>query len=100
MTAPLRTPLSESVIADRLGALAGWHRDGEAIRREFAFESFSAAVEFANRVAVEAERADHHPDILIRFRRVTLVYTTHSAGGLTGKDFDGAGKADQAAAAR
>ena len=92
--------LSAAAIAEQLAALSAWNRDGEAIQREFTFPSFLEAVAFANRVAIEAERADHHPDILIRFRRVTLVYATHSESGLTQKDFDGARMADQVAEAR
>ena len=50
-----------------------------------------------NRLAPEAESADHHPDILINYKRVTLTYSTHSEGGLTTKDFDGAATADRLA---
>ena len=56
------------------------------------------AVDFVARLVPHAEAADHHPDITINYRRVTLVYTTHSAGGLTPKDFDGARMADRVAA--
>ena len=94
------TRLSAAVITEHLASLSAWNRAGEAIQREFMFPSFLEAVAFANRVATEAERADHHPDILIRFRRVTLVYATHSESGLTQKDFDGARMADQVAEAR
>ena len=92
--------LSAAAITEHLASLSAWNRAGEAIQREFMFPSFLEAVAFANRVATEAERADHHPDILIRFRRVTLVYATHSESGLTQKDFDGARMADQVAEAR
>lgn len=100
MTDTVGTRLSDAAITERLMALSSWTREGEAIRREFTFESFSDAVAFANRVALEAERADHHPDILIRFRRVTLVYATHSESGLTQKDFDGARMAERVAEAQ
>lgn len=79
--------------------LPGWTLDGNAIRRQFTFDGFPAAMAFAVRLAFDAEAADHHPDILISYKRVTLTWSTHSAGGLTAKDFDGA-KASQALAER
>jgi 4a-hydroxytetrahydrobiopterin dehydratase len=79
----------------RLKDLKGWSRDGESIRKLFTFGSFREAVSFVVRLAFEAEEADHHPDISISYRRVTLVYSTHSEGGLTEKDFAGAQTADR-----
>ena len=79
--------------------LPGWELDGETLRRRFTFQGFTDAVAFVVRVAFDAEAADHHPDILIQFKRVTLTFTTHSAGGLTTRDFDGA-KGTSALAAR
>ena len=70
--------------------LPGWDLDGETLRRQFTFQGFADAVAFVVRLAFDAETADHHPDILIQYKRVTLSYTTHSAGGLTSRDFDGA----------
>jgi 4a-hydroxytetrahydrobiopterin dehydratase len=70
--------------------LPGWQLDGETLRRQFTFPGFADAIAFAVRLGFEAEAADHHPDILIQYKRVTIGYTTHSAGGLTGRDFDGA----------
>ena len=66
---------------------AGWHLEGETITKTFAFGDFNGAMGFVTRIALAAEVADHHPDIDVRYRRVTLVLSTHSAGGLTGKDF-------------
>jgi 4a-hydroxytetrahydrobiopterin dehydratase len=77
----------------RLQKLPGWELEGEAIRRQFTFASFPDAVAFVARLAFEAEAADHHPDVLINYRRVTLTYSTHSEGGLTEKDFAGAERA-------
>ena len=77
--------------------LKGWTLDGDRIRKEYAFGSFREAVSFVVRLAFEAEAADHHPDIAISYRKVTLVYSTHSAGGLTEKDFAGAQAADRIA---
>ena len=74
----------------RLQKLPGWTLEGSAIRRQFTFAGFAEAVAFVVRAGFAAEAADHHPDILINYKRVTLTYSTHSAGGLTEKDFDGA----------
>lgn len=80
--------LSDSQIEERLAALDGWRRSGQEIRKTYHFGTFEEAIAFVNRVADRARRADHHPDIDIRYDRVTLALSTHSAGGLTGKDFD------------
>ncbi len=80
--------LSQAEIQEKLKALPGWELQGAAIQKEFAFKGFREALAFVNRVAEIAEAVDHHPDILIRYRRVLLTLSTHSAGGLTEKDFD------------
>lgn len=79
--------LSEADAASRVTRLTAWQRDGEAIRRRYKFKDFVEAMRFVNRVADLAEAADHHPDILINYNKVTLTLSTHSAGGLTEKDF-------------
>lgn len=89
--------LSEPEIRTRLEALPAWTREGTAILRDYTFPSFSAAMQFVNRIAQLAEEADHHPDIDIRYDRVKLALSTHSAGGLTRRDFDLAGRIEQAA---
>ena len=89
--------LSPSKIGERVKALDGWTLESEAIRKQFTFRGFPEAVAFVNRLVPEAEAADHHPDILINYRRVTLTYSTHSEGGLTAKDFVGAAMADRVA---
>ena len=81
----------------RMGELGGWTLDGEAIRKQFVFRGFPEAVAFVSRLVPHAEAADHHPDVLINYKRVTLTYSTHSEGGLTDKDFDGARMADRVA---
>jgi 4a-hydroxytetrahydrobiopterin dehydratase len=81
----------------RMTSLTGWTLEGDAIRKQFTFKGFPEAVAFVNRLVPEAEAADHHPDILINYRRVTLTYSTHSEGGLTDKDFAGAAMADRVA---
>ena len=89
--------LASDEIDRRLAALQGWTRDGEAIRKTYTFGSFPEAIGFVVRIAFAAEQVDHHPDIVVNSRRVTLTYTTHSAGGLTEKDFEGAREADRIA---
>jgi 4a-hydroxytetrahydrobiopterin dehydratase len=86
--------LDEVAIRKAIEGLNGWTLDGAAIRRQFTLASFPDAIAFVTRLAFDAEAADHHPDILINYKRVTLTFSTHSEGGLTQKDFDGARKAD------
>lgn len=88
---PLLTPHE---IDARLSELEGWKRDGNAIVKEFVFRGFPEAVAFVGRLVPGAEAADHHPDITINYKRVTLRYSTHSEGGITAKDFEGAKMAD------
>ena len=87
--------LTTSEIQNRLKTISGWTLEGDAIKKQFTFAGFPEAIAFVNRLAPKAEAADHHPDILINYKRVTLTYSTHSAGGLTEKDFEGAAAADR-----
>jgi len=64
----------------------GWREEGGALVREFELESFPAGIEFVRRLADLAERENHHPDIDIRYRKVTVRWSTHSAGGITDRD--------------
>jgi 4a-hydroxytetrahydrobiopterin dehydratase len=82
--------LSHTEIEEQVGALDGWTIDGAALRKQFTFAGFPEAVAFVGRLVPDAEAADHHPDISINYRRVTVSWTTHSEGGLTAKDFAGA----------
>lgn len=86
--------LSREDIDARLKKLKGWTLDGNSIRKRSTLAGFLEAVGFVDRLAPGAEAADHHPDILINYKRVTLTYSTHSEGGLTAKDFAGAEMAD------
>jgi 4a-hydroxytetrahydrobiopterin dehydratase len=86
--------LSREEIARRLASLQGWSLDGNAIKKQYTFRDFPEAVHFVDRLVPVAEAADHHPDIQINYKRVTLTYSTHSEGGLTVKDFEGANAAD------
>jgi 4a-hydroxytetrahydrobiopterin dehydratase len=87
--------LSPSDVDERMKGLSGWSLQGDEIRKQYTFKDFPAAIAFVNRLAPEAEAADHHPDIQINYKRVTLTYSTHSEGGLTDKDFAGAASADR-----
>lgn len=89
--------LTQSEAEQRVKALSGWTLDGDAIRKQYTFADFPAAVAFVNRLVPDAQAADHHPDITINYKRVTLHYSTHSEGGLTEKDFAGAATADRLA---
>jgi 4a-hydroxytetrahydrobiopterin dehydratase len=82
------TPLSDIEIQRELGALIGWTRKGNTLMRTFTFPSFPAGIEWVRRVAELAEQRDHHPDIDIRYTKITLCLSTHSAGGITAKDFE------------
>ena len=89
--------LSQTEAEQRFKSLNGWTLEGDAIRKQYTFGGFPDAIAFVDRLAPEAEAADHHPDILINYKRVTLTYSTHSEGGLTEKDFAGAATADRLA---
>ena len=78
--------LTQEEIDRALAGLEGWRRDGDSLVRAVEAESFLAGIELVRRVADAAEAADHHPDIDIRWRTVTFRLSTHSEGGLTGKD--------------
>lgn len=79
--------LDEPQIQAALASVPQWPRHGEVIARVFQFKDFPAAMQFVNAVAALAEQAQHHPDIDVRWNKVTLAFTTHDAGGLTEKDF-------------
>jgi 4a-hydroxytetrahydrobiopterin dehydratase len=87
--------LASADVDERMKTLTGWSLQGDEIRKQYTFKNFPEAIAFVNRVAPGAEAADHHPDILINYKRVTLTYSTHSEGGLTDKDFAGAAMADR-----
>jgi len=87
--------LSEEQIRERIAQLHGWERSGEQIRKTYPFASFAEGMAFANRVAAAAEALDHHPDMLIQYRQVTLTLTSHDVGGLTERDFRLARRIDE-----
>lgn len=89
--------LAASEIKSALKQAPGWKQRGKSIQRMFELEDFATAVKFVNRVAKLAEKACHHPDIDIRWNKVTLTLSTHSEGGLTEKDFALAAKCNRLA---
>ena len=82
-----KTSPEPEIFQAALAALPQWRRNGDVIARTFQFKDFPAAMKFVNAVAELAEQAQHHPDVDIRWNKVTLALTTHDAGGLTEKDF-------------
>jgi 4a-hydroxytetrahydrobiopterin dehydratase len=84
-------------IQARLAALPGWQSGDDAISRQYTFPGFPDAVAFVTRLGFAAEAADHHPDLLVSYKRVTVTWSTHSEGGVTAKDFDGARQSDMIA---
>ena len=92
--------LDAAAVTDALAGLPGWTRDGDSIVRTAKLPSFPAAIGVVDRVAEYAESQDHHPDIDIRWRKLTFTCATHSAGGVTARDVDLAGRIDAIVAAR
>jgi len=82
----MRQPLSDLEIQRALGGLAGWSRRGDSITKTFTFERFPDGIAFVDRVATIAEEMNHHPDIDIRYTKVTMTLSTHDAGGITKSD--------------
>lgn len=87
--------LTAAQIKTSLTALPDWQKRDKTITRTFVFKDFPAAIKFVNAVAKLAEKAWHHPDIDVRWNKVTVTLTTHDTGGLTEKDFALAQKFDQ-----
>ena len=89
--------LSRADIDAALRDLPGWRFAGNALVKEFTFAGFPDAVAFVARLVPGSEAADHHPDLTVSYRRVTVSFTTHSEGGVTAKDLAGARLADSCA---
>jgi 4a-hydroxytetrahydrobiopterin dehydratase len=89
--------LRPETVENLLGEVPDWKLRENSIERTFKFSGFQEAIDFVNRVAQEAENMNHHPDIDIRWNKVKLVLSTHSAGGLTNNDFMLATKLDKLA---
>ena len=84
----MKEPLSDIEIQRRLGSLPAWSRKGDVLTKTFQFRDFTGSMELVNNIARVAERANHHPDIDIRYNKVIVSLTTHDAGGITKKDLD------------
>ena len=90
--------LTQRQVSNRLAKLEQWAECGDAIQRTFQFADFVTSMKFVNEVAQAAERVQHHPDILVRWNKVSLTLSTHDASGITEKDFAFASEADRLAA--
>ena len=86
--------LAPDDVEARVKGLTGWAVEGDAIVKEFRFDGFRDSVAFVVGLGFAAEKANHHPDIDIRYNRVRVALSTHSEGGLTEKDFALAAEAD------
>lgn len=94
MTHAVQPKMTPPEIDAALKCLPEWSLVGEAIQRTYQFPDFVSSMRFVNAVADAAERAHHHPDLIIRYNKVTLTLATHDAGGITAKDFALARAAD------
>jgi 4a-hydroxytetrahydrobiopterin dehydratase len=86
--------LSDAEIEEKLAALSGWERRGDAIEKRFERGDFVGSVRFVEALVEPAEAMNHHPDLSVSWDTVTVTISTHSEGGLTGADFELAGKID------
>lgn len=86
--------LNDQDIATRLAKLDGWTREGNTIVKTFKFANYHETLAFVNTVAWIAHRSDHHPDLEVGYNRCRVSFSTHSAGGLTDKDFANAARID------
>ena len=82
------SPLSDDEVSSGLEPLPGWERAGDEITKEFRLANFRDSIAFVVRLSYEAEAANHHPDLDIRWNRVRVALSTHSEGGITAKDLD------------
>jgi 4a-hydroxytetrahydrobiopterin dehydratase len=82
----MRQKLSDLEIQRALGGLNGWSRRGDALMKTFTFTRFADGIAFVDRVAIAADRMNHHPDIDIRYTKVAIALSTHDAGGITDND--------------
>lgn len=94
----MRTKLSDLEIQRALGRLAGWARRGDTLTKTYTFATFAEGISFVNRVAKAADASNHHPDIDIRYTKITCILSTHDAGGVTDADLKLAEAIEKAAA--
>jgi 4a-hydroxytetrahydrobiopterin dehydratase len=86
--------MTETEITERMKELEGWSRDDNMIVKTYRFANYHETMAFVNASAWISHRTDHHPDLTVGYNQCTVAYTTHSASGLTRKDFDCAAKVD------
>ena len=87
--------LTTKQVSLHLKAIPNWSKRAHTILRTFKFEGFLKSIDYVNRIARKAQKMNHHPDIDIRFNKVTLTLTTHEEGGVTTKDFSLARQCDE-----
>ncbi|NJK82092.1 MAG: 4a-hydroxytetrahydrobiopterin dehydratase [Chloroflexaceae bacterium] len=87
--------LSDAVIQELLENLSGWTLEGDTIKKVYMLHTFPTVISFVTHIGFLAEAAGHHPDMDIRYNRLTVALSTHDAGGLTQKDFDLAMQIDE-----
>lgn len=92
----MRQKLSDLDIQRALADLPGWSRRGDALTKTFAFERFADGIRFVDRIALAADEMNHHPDIDVRYTKITITLSTHDAGGITQSDLDLAKKIEAA----
>lgn len=93
-----RSLLTEDEVVAALATLEGWSIEENELVKTFRFPSYLAGIDFVSRLGQAAEAMNHHPDLLVGWRKVTMRVTTHSAGGLTELDLTLAREADRLAA--
>ena len=91
----MRTKLSEGEVQAALKTLPGWGVEGGAIVKTYKFGKFADGIAFVQRVAVEADKMDHHPDIDIRYTKIRVALSSHDADGITGMDTKLAGEIER-----
>lgn len=80
--------LTEQQILSELSNLENWEKVDNTITKNFKTKNYVYTIGFVNQIALLAERADHHPDLIVKYNNVTVTLSTHSAGGITEKDID------------
>ena len=93
MSKPIK--LDDEQVVELLRDLPGWASTGKAIAKTYKFPDYYGTIAFVNATAAISNRADHHPDLEVGYDKVVVRYSTHSAGGLTQKDFDCAAKVEK-----
>ena len=88
-------PLTAEQVRPMLKGLQGWSQDGKAIAKTFQFKNYYETMAFVNATAWISHREDHHPDLEVGYNKCAVMYSTHSAGGITAKDIECAGKIEK-----